>query len=120
MHLPRPAHLLGLALAACAGGNQASAPAGAAPGWIERRVALMGPSLEVRVEAVSREAALEASELAVRALEAADARLSTWRDDTELARLNRAPAGERFELSEALAAELGEARVWWRASGGAF
>jgi thiamine biosynthesis lipoprotein len=128
MHLPRPAHLIGLALAACAGETRAPEPAGALPGsppgspsvWIERRVALMGTSLEVRVEAETRAAALEASELAVRALEAADARLSTWRDDTELARLNRTPVGERFELSEELAADLSEARIWWRESGGAF
>lgn len=86
----------------------------------ERRLGLMGTELEVRVEAASRDAALAASEVAVRALEAAEARLSTWRDDSELARLNRAPAGTPVQLSPRLAAELRGVRHWWRESGGAF
>ena len=56
--------------------------------------ALMGTTLELTVEARDRAAALAASERAVAALEATEARLSTWRDDTELARLNRAPVGQ--------------------------
>ena len=124
MPAPLPAHLIGLALAACAGGSQASVPvpgpAGAPAGVVERRLALMGTALELRVEAESRSAALQASELAVRALEASEERLSTWRDDTELARLNRSPVGQPFELSAELAADLAEARIWWSASGGTF
>ena len=42
----------------------------------------------------------------MRALEAAETRLSTWRDDSELARLNRAPVGTPVQLSPRLAAEL--------------
>ena len=38
--------------------------------------------------------------------EAAEQRLSTWRDDSELAVLNRMPVGESFEPSPALAADL--------------
>jgi FAD:protein FMN transferase len=87
---------------------------------VERRVALMGTSLEIAVEATDREMALEASERAVRALEAAEARLSTWRDDTELARLNSAPAGRSMPLSPALAADLESARRCWEETGGAF
>ncbi|MGH7151927.1 MAG: FAD:protein FMN transferase, partial [Planctomycetota bacterium] len=63
---------------------------------------------------------LEASERAVRAVEAAEARLSTWREDTELDRLNRAPVGETVELSGELARDLAEALRWWRETGGAF
>jgi len=66
----------------------------------------MGTEATVRVEASDREAALAASEAAVRALEAAEARLSTWTDDSELARLNLAPVGEPVALSPELAAEL--------------
>jgi thiamine biosynthesis lipoprotein len=80
----------------------------------------MGTSLEVAVEAVDRATALEASERAVTALEAAEARLSTWRDDTELARLNRAPVGEPVTLSPELAAELAVVRRFWDETGGAF
>jgi len=54
------------------------------------------------------------------AIEAAEARLSTWRGDTELARLNRAPAGAPFALSPALAADLEDAVACARETGGAF
>jgi FAD:protein FMN transferase len=80
--------------------------AAVAPVTIERRVMLMGTALEIVVEAADRESGLAASERAVEALETAEARLSTWRNDSELALLNRTPAGERHDLSPALAAEL--------------
>ncbi len=89
-------------------------------GLVERRLSMMGTSLDVAVEARDRETALAASERAVAALEAAEARLSTWRDDTELARLNRAPAGERVALSPELAADLTAARSCWMETDGAF
>jgi FAD:protein FMN transferase len=81
---------------------------------------LMGTSLEIVVEAADRQAGLAASERAVAALEAAEARLSTWRDDTELARLNQAPAGKPRALSPALFADLGAARRCWQETAGAF
>jgi thiamine biosynthesis lipoprotein len=80
----------------------------------------MGTSLDIAVEAADRETALAASERAVAALEAAEARLSTWREDTELARLNRAPVGEPVTLSPDLAADLAAARRCWEETGGAF
>jgi FAD:protein FMN transferase len=105
--------VLGLALATV----QPSLANGAT---VERRLALMGTALSISVEAADRATALAASERAVAALAAAEARLSTWRDDTELARLNRAPVGEPFRLSPALAAELQAARWCREATGGAF
>ncbi len=87
---------------------------------IERRVMLMGTSLEIEVEAADRAAGLAASERAVVALERAEARLSTWREDTELARLNKAPAGEPRTLSPALAHDLAAARSCWQETEGAF
>lgn len=102
-----------LLLTACAG-----VPARAAT--VERRVMLMGTSLEITVEAADRAAGLAASERAVEALEAAEARLSTWRDDTELARLNRAPVGERRSLSPALTADLTAAMRCSQETEGAF
>jgi thiamine biosynthesis lipoprotein len=111
-----PALLAFLAvLAACA----SSTPAENAV-WLERRVMLMGTSLDLVIAAVDRERALAASERAVAALEAAEARLSTWREDTELARLNRAPAGRPQPLSPELAADLGAARRCWEETAGAF
>ncbi len=105
-----------LALPAAAG----TTAAGPAPVVVERRVAVMGTTLAVTVEAADRAAGLAASEAAIAAVEAAEARLSTWREDTELARLNRAPAGAPFPLSPALAADLRDALACARATGGAF
>ena len=81
---------------------------------------LMGTSLEITVEAADRAAGLAASERAVAALEAAEARLSTWRDDSELARLNQAPAGEPRALSAALTADLAAAKRCWQETAGGF
>jgi len=103
----------GLLLSACA-----SAPPRAAT--VERRVMSMGTSLEIEVEAADRAAALAASERALEALEAAEARLSTWREGTELARLNQAPAGEPQKLSPALARDLAAVRSCWEETAGAF
>jgi FAD:protein FMN transferase len=81
---------------------------------------LMGTSLDIVVEAADRAAGLAASERAVAALEAAESRLSTWRNDTELARLNRAPLGETVHLSPALFADLDGARRCWQETAGGF
>ena len=108
--------IAGLALFAGALGVSAAEP----PATVERRLTLMGTSLSLTVEAADRATALAASERAVAALEATEARLSTWREDSELARLNRAPVGAPFALSPELAAELGAARQCWEETGGAF
>ncbi|HYH44475.1 MAG TPA: FAD:protein FMN transferase [Thermoanaerobaculia bacterium] len=101
-------------------GTAAAAPPGARSVMVERRLALMGTGLRIEVEAVDRAAGLAASERAVAALEAAEARLSTWRAGTELARLNRAPEGHPWPLSPALAADLEGALSCAAATGGAF
>jgi len=87
---------------------------------VERRGALMGTRFQLRVEAPDRLAAMRASERALRAMEAAESRLSTWRPDTELARLNRAAPGEPVVLSPELAAELEAAEGCRRETAGAF
>lgn len=110
--------LLPLLFGACAGA--APAPASVADNLLERRLSVMGTSLDIAIEAADRATALAASERAVAALEAAEARLSTWRDDTELARLNQAPAGEPVTLSEELAADLAAVQWCWKETGGAF
>jgi FAD:protein FMN transferase len=110
----RPALLAMLALFG------ALASSGTEGSTVERRLTSMGTWLTVRVEADDREAALAGSEAIVGALEATEARLSTWRPGTELALLNRAPAGEPRTVSPELAAELAAARRCWEATGGAF
>jgi len=100
----------------------ASSPCGrpAAEAELERRLGAMGTWLDVAVAAPDRQRALKASEAAVRAVEAVERRLSTWRDDSELARLNAAPVGRAVAVSAALFADLERAQAVWRATDGAF
>lgn len=97
--------------------SQATAPA---LHEVERATAAMGTSLRLSVRAASRAQALSASEAALRALIAVEDRLTTWRDDSELSRLNAQPAGEAFELSPQLRRELADCADWQLATGGAF
>ncbi len=113
----RRAALRAGALAALCGGALA---AGAWGERVDRRVGAMGTGLTLEVEARTRAEALAASEAAVRAIGAVEARLSTWRDDSELARLNCAPVGEIVAVSPALRADLELCDRWWRATAGAF
>ena len=70
-----------------------SVSSGAGRASIERQFHAMGTRLTMIVEADNRGRALSAGEEAVRAIEATEARLSTWRVDSELTRLNRRPVG---------------------------
>ncbi|HMB52424.1 MAG TPA: FAD:protein FMN transferase, partial [Thermoanaerobaculia bacterium] len=94
--------------------------AGAEPASVERRVLAMGTEATLVVEADDRAAALAASEQALAALAAVEARLSTWSDDSELAKLNAAPVGVPVALSPQLAADLALAAECRRATDGAF
>ena len=53
-------------------------------------------------------------------LETVEARLSTWRSDTELSRLNACPVGVPFSLSPELRNDLIRVRRWWLATDSAF
>ena len=87
---------------------------------VTREVYLMGTSCRITAQAPSRQAALAATEAALRELEETEARLSTWRQDSELARVNAAPLHLPIPLSPRLCGELQEALSWARRSGGAF
>ncbi|MGK0154507.1 MAG: thiamine biosynthesis lipoprotein [Neolewinella sp.] len=87
---------------------------------VERIVVAMGTNLHVQVTAASRAQALLASEAGLQAMEVVNARLSTWRDDSELAQLNRLRVGSYMKLSGPLLEDLRKARWWQRATGGAF
>jgi thiamine biosynthesis lipoprotein len=80
----------------------------------------MGTTLRVGVHAQSRSSGIAAIESAFAAVRAADSLLSTWRDDSELARLNRAPLGRPAAVSPALGRILADVDRWSRATGGAF
>lgn len=87
---------------------------------LEREVVAMGTTLSMEIDATDRAAALALSERIVAAIAEAESRLSTWRDDSELARFNTLPSGESIELSPFTAAALDAAVDCWRESGGAF
>jgi thiamine biosynthesis lipoprotein len=130
----RPCGLLAFAVALCLSAGQAGqchaldrghsvgqeAKQGAKrAATVQRRLGAMGTWLDVVVTARSRARALELSEVAVRELATTEARLSTWRSDTELARLHQQPQPVRA-LSPALATELDAALRCAAATEGAF
>lgn len=80
----------------------------------------MGTYLNLVVEASDRPAALEASEAIVASVEAAETRLSTWTDASELSRVNHAPVGQTLTLSPLLARDLQRALECAEATDGAF
>jgi len=110
-HGPRRLGALAAALLGAAGAAHAAS--------VAREVAVMGTTLRVEVEVTNgRSDALAIAEALVREIEAAEARLSTWRDTSELARLNRTPVGEWIE--SAAAPELAAAARCARETGFAF
>ena len=80
----------------------------------------MGTVLWMELEVQERAEGLRASEEALRTVEAAEARLSTWITESELARFLTQKVGERVELTPLLAEELRAAKRLCQATGGAF
>lgn len=130
MRLPGPGPLLVatvVLLAVTAGAQPPAAAAGGTPtaaipvaATVVRQILAMGTLLDVAVTAAEQPTALSASEAAVQAVDAVEARLSTWRDDSELAQLNAAAVGRPFVLSHALLEDLRAARSWWLQTDGTF
>ncbi len=87
---------------------------------VERTVAAMGTWLDLRVSAADRASALSASEAAVQAVAAVEARLSTWRPDSEVSLANQAPPRTPFALSPATADDVRMALRFASASEGTF
>lgn len=110
----------GVALLASSVAVGGAAPASRGEARLERRLAAMGTELGIELAGADRGGLLAASEAAAAAVAAAEARLSTWGEEGELARLNRQPAGLPLPLSEALAAELAAAWACRERTGGAF
>lgn len=92
----------------------------AAQAPVRREVVVMGALLVVEVEAGSRAVALRASEAAVRAVEAVDRRLSVWRDDSDVSRINAGRIGEAIAVDPATVADLTWAFALAQRAGGAF
>jgi thiamine biosynthesis lipoprotein len=80
----------------------------------------MGTLVTLTVEGETRADAVAASESALDALQRAEQRLSTWRDDSELSRLNSSPVGTPFVSSAEMWQELGAAKRCHALTRGAF
>lgn len=87
---------------------------------VERRVTLMGTSLDVAVRSSHREAALAASEQAIAEIRRVEDLLTTWRSDSTLARLNESLVGRAVTIDPELFAVLSEIFAWARRTQGAF
>lgn len=89
---------------------------------LARLVATMGTTLALEVEVADggRAERLELSERLVAGIEATERELSTWRDDSEIARFNRAPVGADVEFSAGAWRDLETALACAEESGGTF
>jgi thiamine biosynthesis lipoprotein len=79
----------------------------------------MGTTLRAEVTG-DRSVATAAIQQAFDTVAALELVLSTWREDSEIAALNRARPGVPVPLSRELAGLLAEVEGWWRRTGGAF
>ena len=87
---------------------------------VRRQVRLMGTACTISGTAQTRHGGLAALEAAFTAIRRVEGTLSTWRLDSALSRLNRAPVGRPVPVEAELAALLGRARHLWEATGRAF
>jgi len=82
---------------------------------------IMGTVYNVKITgSLSAEASAEAARVIEEILHRIDQRMSTYKPDSELSRLNRAPGGEAFALSEETFGVVALAQEVHRETGGAF
>jgi thiamine biosynthesis lipoprotein len=91
----------------------------ASPLPVVREAFLMGTTLRAEVTG-DRSLATAAIQQAFDTVAALELVLSTWREDSEIAALNRARPGEAVPLSRELGGLLAEVERWWHQTGGAF
>jgi thiamine biosynthesis lipoprotein len=87
---------------------------------VEREVYLMGTRARLVTVATNRATGLARLEQLLTPLEAGERRLSTWRPDSEISRLNGSVPGRPVPLSAETCALFGELEHWVRESGGTF
>ena len=87
---------------------------------VERETYVMGTLLKASVTASSRDLGLAAIEAVFEEMGRWENVLSSWRDDSELSRLNSAALDVPQNVSPELLALLGEVHRWAEQSGGAF
>lgn len=88
--------------------------------WVERETYLMGTVLRAVVQAADKDGGVEVLESSFEEVRRMDHLLSTWRHDSELARLNRSEPGVPVPASPELLSLLAEVAAWRAATQGAF
>ncbi|HEX9730263.1 MAG TPA: FAD:protein FMN transferase [Gemmatimonadales bacterium] len=111
-------HVLGGALAL--GVAAASAPSPPGDVWVERQFYVMGTRLDIRVASSAGARGFEAIEAAFAEVRRIERLVSSWRDDSDIGRVNAAPAGEPVVVPAELVEVLAEVRTWSQATSGAF
>ncbi len=109
------------ALAALAALSAAPAvPSASSSPTVERRVAVMGTTVDVAIRAARRDDALAASEAVLAELTRVENLLTTWRPGGPLARMNDSPAGLELPVGDELVSVLTDVFAWSAKTGGAF
>ena len=85
-----------------------------------RVVLAMGTRLEVAVTAQDADDAWLATEAAIQAVDEVEGRLSTWREDSDISRINRSETGQWVQVSGETVEDLALAATWRRKTQRAF
>ncbi len=85
-----------------------------------RVVLAMGTRLEVSVTAQDTDDAWRAADVAIQAVDVVERRLSTWREDSDVSRINRAEVGRWVQVSRKTVEDLALAATWRRKTQRAF
>lgn len=91
-----------------------------APTLVERNAYLMGTRVRLVTWDSSRVGGLARLERALTTLEETEGELSTWRDDSAIAALNRSPVGTPWPASPGICRLFAALSEWQTSSGGAF
>ena len=87
---------------------------------VQRQAYLMGTRATLATSAADRGQGLRTLERLLAGLEAVEAELSTWREDSQLSAVNRQPIATPLRVPDRLCDLLNELGAWHRATGGAF
>ncbi|MGH9857303.1 MAG: FAD:protein FMN transferase, partial [Acidobacteriota bacterium] len=108
-----PVQVLTLAVFFAASFSLSAAP-------FERQIYTMGTTLRVVMLEENQDKALRNSEALINLVEETDNQLSTWKETSELSRLNRSIPGEKFQVTESLFLLIRKIQQWTLLTNGAF
>lgn len=107
-------------MAGAADGTAAQGGASRGAVLVTRTAYVMGTTVRLDTRALSREQGLAKLNAALAAIEATEAELSTWREDSTISTLNRTPVGAPVRIEPHLCRMFGDIYDWNAATEGAF